>query len=53
VIVCSRDQKNLAATTADEVKTQLVNQRVELMSEQLMHLLRRKATIELRVSNRA
>ena len=53
VIVCSRDQKNLAATTADEVKTQLVNQRVELMSEQLMHLLRRKATIELRISNRA
>jgi len=53
VIVCSRDQKNLAATTPDEVKTQLVNQRVELMSEQLMHVLRRKATIELRISNRA
>jgi peptidyl-prolyl cis-trans isomerase SurA len=53
VIVCSRDQKNMAATTSDEVKQQLVNQRVELMSEQLMHILRRKATIELRISDRA
>lgn len=53
VIVCSRDQKNLAALTPDEVKTQLLNRRVELMSEQLMHELRRKATIELRTGNRA
>jgi peptidyl-prolyl cis-trans isomerase SurA len=53
VIVCSRDQKNLAAATSDEVKAQLLNQRVELMSEQLMHDLRRRATIELRISNRA
>lgn len=53
VIVCSRDQKNLAAATPAEVKTQLLDQRVELMSQQLMHDLRRQATIELRVSDRA
>jgi peptidyl-prolyl cis-trans isomerase SurA len=53
VIVCSRDQKNLAATTPDEVKTQLLNQRVELMSQELIHILRRRATIDLRVSDRA
>lgn len=53
VIVCSRDQKNVAALTPDEVKEQLLNRRVSLMSEQLMHELRRRATIEMRPGNRA
>ena len=53
VIVCSREQKNLAAMTDAEVKAQLLSRRVELLSEQLMHDLRRQATIEIRTNDRA
>jgi peptidyl-prolyl cis-trans isomerase SurA len=53
VIVCSRDQKNLAAMTPAETKAQLLNRRVELLSEQLIRDLRRQATIEIRANNRA
>jgi peptidyl-prolyl cis-trans isomerase SurA len=53
VIVCSREQKNLAATTPTAMKAQLLNRRVELRSGQLMRELRQRATIDIRVSNRA
>jgi peptidyl-prolyl cis-trans isomerase SurA len=48
IIVCSRDQKNLAAITKEQVRDQMVNERVELMSRQLLRDLRRQATIDLR-----
>jgi peptidyl-prolyl cis-trans isomerase SurA len=53
VIVCSRDQKNLAATTPATMKAQLLNRRVELLSGQMMRDLRQRATIEIRASDRA
>ncbi len=53
VIVCSREQKNLAAMTPAETKAQLLNRRVILLSQQLMRELRQRATIELRANDRA
>jgi len=53
VIVCSREQKNLAAQTAQEVRQRLLNERIELVSRQLLRDLRRKADIEIRAANRA
>jgi peptidyl-prolyl cis-trans isomerase SurA len=48
LIVCSRDQKNLAQQSKQEVQAQLLNERVELASRQLLANLRRHATIDLR-----
>jgi peptidyl-prolyl cis-trans isomerase SurA len=48
IIVCSRDQKNLAQQSAQDVRAQLLNERVELLSRQLLADLRRRATIEIR-----
>jgi peptidyl-prolyl cis-trans isomerase SurA len=48
VIVCSREQKNLAQLGKQEVQAQLLNERVELLSRQLLANLRRHATIDLR-----
>lgn len=48
MIVCSREQKNLAQESNQEVKIQLLNERVELASRQLMADLRRRANIEIR-----
>jgi peptidyl-prolyl cis-trans isomerase SurA len=48
LIVCSREQKNMAQRSAPEVKAQLLNARVELASRQLLANLRRHATIDLR-----
>ena len=53
VIVCSREQKNMAALTPTETKAQLLNRRVGVLSEQLMRDLRRRATIEIRANSRA
>jgi peptidyl-prolyl cis-trans isomerase SurA len=53
VIVCSREQKNLAAMTTAETKAQLLSRRVELLSGQLLRDLRRRAAIEIRVNDRA
>jgi peptidyl-prolyl cis-trans isomerase SurA len=50
IIVCSREEKNLAQQSKEEVKAQLLNERVELLSRQLLANLRRHATIELRQS---
>ncbi len=36
LIVCSREQKNLAQQSAQEVRAQLLNERVELLSRQLL-----------------
>lgn len=50
LIVCSRDEKNLAQQSKQEVQTQLLNERVELLSRQLLANLRRRASIDLRPS---
>ncbi|MBV8592644.1 MAG: peptidylprolyl isomerase [Acetobacteraceae bacterium] len=53
MIVCSREQKNLAEMTKDDVRNQLLARRVELASRQLQQDLRRRANIELRDSKGA
>jgi peptidyl-prolyl cis-trans isomerase SurA len=50
MIVCSREEKNLAQESPQDVQAQLLNERVELLSRQLLANLRRHATIDLRPS---
>jgi peptidyl-prolyl cis-trans isomerase SurA len=50
IIVCSRDQKNLAQLNKPEIRAQLLNDRVELLARQLQSDLRRRARIEVRTS---
>jgi peptidyl-prolyl cis-trans isomerase SurA len=53
LIVCSREQKNLAQLTPDEIRARILSERVELASRQLQRDLRRKANIDLRINGRA
>jgi peptidyl-prolyl cis-trans isomerase SurA len=53
MIVCSREQKNLAEFTPDEIKARILSERVELASRQLQRDLRRRADIDVRSSNGA
>jgi peptidyl-prolyl cis-trans isomerase SurA len=48
VMVCSSEQKNLAAMTREDIANQQVSQRVELASRQLLQDLRRRAIIDQR-----
>lgn len=48
LIVCSREQKNLAQESNDQVRSQLLSDRVELTSRQLIADLRRRARIDIR-----
>ena len=48
VIVCSREQKNIADASKEEISNQLLNQRVELVSRQVVRDLRRQAYIDQR-----
>jgi peptidyl-prolyl cis-trans isomerase SurA len=48
MIVCSRDQKNLASLTPKEIREQILGQRVDLLSRQLQQDLRSQAQIEIR-----
>ena len=48
ITVCTRDQKNLGAITAEEIQHRLIEERVEMLSRQTMRDLRRKATIDQR-----
>ena len=50
IIVCSREQKNLAQLNKPEIRAQLLNDRVELLSRQMQADLRRRARIEVRTS---
>jgi peptidyl-prolyl cis-trans isomerase SurA len=52
VIVCSREEKNLATMTAAEERQKIISERVELVSRQLQRDLHRQATIEIRSDNR-
>ncbi|MGA3400567.1 MAG: peptidylprolyl isomerase [Acetobacteraceae bacterium] len=53
VIVCSREEKNLATMTAAEMRQRILSERVELASRQLQRDLRRQATIDMRSNNGA
>ncbi len=48
VIICSREEKNLATMTATEMRQRILTERVELASRQLQRDLRRQATIDMR-----
>jgi peptidyl-prolyl cis-trans isomerase SurA len=48
IAICTRDQKNLGEVTSKDIQTRLVNERVEMLSRQMMRDLHRKATIDLR-----
>jgi peptidyl-prolyl cis-trans isomerase SurA len=48
VIVCSREQKNIAQLSDQEIHNRLLNERVELASRQLQRELRRRAIIDFR-----
>jgi peptidyl-prolyl cis-trans isomerase SurA len=50
LVVCTREQKNLAASNGPELRAQIVEERAELAARQLQQSLRRQATIELRPS---
>lgn len=47
MVVCSREQKNLDALDAKQVQAQILEKRVELLSQQLQDNLRRKANIRM------
>ena len=51
LIICAREQKNAADASRDEVRSQLLEQRVELSSRQLLRTLRRKAMLDDRSSS--
>jgi peptidyl-prolyl cis-trans isomerase SurA len=46
IVVCSREQKNTATLTKEDIRRRLISERVDLASRQLMRDLRRKATID-------
>jgi peptidyl-prolyl cis-trans isomerase SurA len=48
LIVCSRGEKNMAQANKEEVRAQLLSERIELLSRQLQADLRRHASIEIR-----
>lgn len=48
LVICGRDQKNLAEGNKEDIGNRLLNQRVELVSRQLVRDLRRRANIDMR-----
>jgi peptidyl-prolyl cis-trans isomerase SurA len=48
VMVCAREQKNMAAMTHEDIANQLLEERVELASRQLQQDLKRRALIDQR-----
>ncbi|MCX5620237.1 peptidylprolyl isomerase [Bombella pollinis] len=48
LMVCSREQRNLAQQTPGQIADQLMNERVEQASQQLQRALRRTAIIKIR-----
>jgi len=45
--VCSREQKNVGEITPEEIRRRLINERIEMLSRQMMRDLHRKATIDM------
>lgn len=50
VMVCSREQKNVAEPGKEEIRNRLLSERVELASRQLQRELRRRAVLDERTS---
>jgi peptidyl-prolyl cis-trans isomerase SurA len=50
LVICGRTEKNMAASNAPELRSQIIEERAELTARQLQQALRRQATIELRPS---
>jgi peptidyl-prolyl cis-trans isomerase SurA len=50
LVVCSRQEKNLAMEDASAMRGQIIEERAELVARQLLRALRRQASIELRPS---
>lgn len=48
LMICTREQKNMADVNKDEIRNRLLNDRVELVSRQLVRDLRRRAVIDQR-----
>ena len=48
MVVCTRDQKNIAVASTEEIQRSLIEERVELISRQSMRDLHRQANIDLR-----
>lgn len=48
VMVCSREQKVMATLTKQEIQRFLLNERIELLSRQMLRGLRRQSTIQIR-----
>ena len=48
LMICAREQKDLAETSKQEISNRLLNDRVELVSRQLVRDLRRRAVIDQR-----
>lgn len=48
MMVCSKEQRNLAELTADQARQQILRDRIENLSRQLQRDLRRRAQIEMR-----
>lgn len=46
VIICSKEQKNTAILTKEDVRQRMITERVEMVSRQLMRELRRRATLQ-------
>lgn len=48
IMVCSRDTRNVAELTRDEVRSRMLGERIDLASRQLIRDLQRRASIERR-----
>jgi peptidyl-prolyl cis-trans isomerase SurA len=48
ITVCTREQKNIGEITPTQIRSRLINERVEMMSRQAMRDLHRKASIDIR-----
>lgn len=53
LIVCSREQKNMASLSKQDIQRKLLGERVELLARQLQRDLRRQANIDVRSTNGA
>jgi peptidyl-prolyl cis-trans isomerase SurA len=49
-MVCKKEQRNMAAMTREDIADQMIEQRVELASRQLLQDLKRRALIDQRES---
>lgn len=48
IMVCSREEKNTSTASAEEVERMIINERVELLSRQMMRDLHRQSNIDIR-----